>query len=191
MPVRRDSTRPDPMIGVRVADRYRIEHVHERGGTSVIYAATHEAQQREVAIKMLDEESSADPQAVERFMLEAHTASSLSHGHVVGVSDFGQLPSGRPYLVMPMIMGKDLATLISEQGPLSAKRVAALLAGVASALDSMHAKGLVHRDIKSENLMYVRADDGTETALVLDFGIAATGRAGLRRTGAAGRVLDR
>jgi serine/threonine-protein kinase len=167
------ATPVDPLIGARIADRYRIVRVHGRGGMSIVYAATYEAQQREVAIKVLDEDSSNDPLAIERFMHEARTASSLSHGHVVGVSDFGRLPNGRPYLVMPMIQGKDLATLISEEGPMPASRVAALLAGVASALDSMHEQGLIHRDIKSENLMFVRGDDGTETVLVLDFGIAA------------------
>jgi serine/threonine-protein kinase len=140
---------------------------------SIVYAAIYEAQQREVAVKVLDLDSANDPDAIARFDHEARTASSLSHGHVVGVSDFGRLPDGRPYLVMPLIMGQDLATVISEHGPMPAARVAALLAGVASALDAMHAQGLVHRDIKSENIMYVRADNGTESALVLDFGIAA------------------
>jgi serine/threonine protein kinase len=166
-------SRRDPLIGTRIGGRYRIDRIHAHGGMSVVYAATYEAQQREVAIKVIDEAFSSDPKAVERFMHEARTASSVSHGHVVGVSDFGRLPNGRPYLVMPMIMGKDLATLVAEHGPLPATRVAGLLSGVASALDWMHAQGLVHRDIKSENIMYVRGDNGTESALVLDFGIAA------------------
>jgi serine/threonine-protein kinase len=163
----------DPLLGARIAERYRIDRIHARGGMSVVYAATYEAQQREVAVKVIDDAHASDPQAIERFEHEARTASSVSHGHVVGVSDFGRLPDGRPYLVMPMIIGHDLATLVAEQGTMSATRVAALLTGVASALDSMHGQGLVHRDIKSENIMYVRADNGAESALVLDFGIAA------------------
>jgi serine/threonine-protein kinase len=165
--------RRDPLIGMQIGGRYRIHRIHAQGGMSVVYAATYEAQQREVAIKVIDEAFASDPKAVERFMHEARTASSVSHGHVVGVSDFGRLPNGRPYLVMPMITGKDFATLVAEHGPLPATRVAGLLSGVASALDWMHAQRLVHRDIKSENIMYVRGDDGTESALVLDFGIAA------------------
>lgn len=167
-------TSTDPLIGTRIADRYRIDRVHARGGMSIVYAASYESQQREVAIKVLDEASASDADAIQRFEHEAKTASSLSHGHVVGVSDSGRLPDGRPYLVMPLIMGQDLATVVSEQGPMPAARVAALLSGVASALDAMHAQGLVHRDIKSENIMYVRADNGAESALVLDFGIAAS-----------------
>ncbi len=164
---------PDPLIGTRINDRYLVERVHVRGGMSVIYAALHEQQQREVAIKVLDEAFVDDFDAVERFIHEARLASSLSHGHVVGVSDSGSLPDGRPYLVMPMIAGTDLATQLGEEGPMTPQRVAVLLEGVASALDALHAEGLVHRDIKSENLMYIRGDDGKETALLLDFGIAA------------------
>ena len=151
---------------------------------SVVYAAVHEQQQREVAIKVLDEAIASDPGAIERFMHEARTASSISHGHVVGVSDFGRLPDGRPYLVMPMLAGTDMATLLSQEGPQSPRRVAALLAGVASALDAMHEHGFVHRDIKSENLMHIRGEDGTETVLVLDFGISAA------RHGEGGALLD-
>jgi serine/threonine protein kinase len=163
----------DRLLGALIGGRYRVERVHIRGGMSVVYAATHEQQQRAVAVKVLDEANAGNPQAVARFVHEARIASSLSHGHVVGVSDYGRLPDGRPYLVMPMIAGTDLATLLAQEGPQSPQRVAALLAGAASALDAMHGSGLVHRDIKSENLMHVRGDDGTETVLVVDFGIAA------------------
>jgi serine/threonine protein kinase len=167
------STR-DPLIGLQLGGRYVIERVHGRGGTSTVYAGVHEELQSEVAIKVLDHESAADPLAVERFELEARLGSSLAHGNVVGVSDFGRLPDGRPFLVMPMIAGIDMATLLAQEGPQHPRRVAKLLQGVASALGLMHEQGLVHRDIKSENLMHVVHEDGTETALVLDFGIAAS-----------------
>jgi eukaryotic-like serine/threonine-protein kinase len=170
----------DALIGTRVDDRYVIARLHSRGGMSVVYAALHEQQQREVAIKVLDEAIASDAEAVERFMYEARTASSLSHGHIVGVSDFGRLPDGRPYLVMPLLAGTDMATLLAQEGPQPPQRVAALLAGVGSALDAMHAMGFVHRDIKSENLMHIRGEDGTETVLVLDLGIAAVRQHGRR-----------
>jgi serine/threonine-protein kinase len=163
----------DPLIGQLIGGRYRIDRIHAHGGMSVVYAATYEAQQREVALKVIDDAYSSDPKAIDRFMREARTASGISHGHVVGVTDYGILTNGRPYLVMPLITGQDLATVVAEQGPLPAQRVVSLLSGVASALDWMHAQGLVHRDVKSENIMHVRGDDGTESALVLDFGIAA------------------
>lgn len=160
----------DPLIGTRICG-YRIERVHGHGGTSVVYAAVHERHQRVVAIKVLGEASATDADAVARFELEARMGSWLAHANMVGVSDFGRLPDGRPFLVMQMVPGEDMATVLALEGPLPPRRVAALLAGVASALDFMHERGFVHRDIKSENLMHVVRDDGSETALVFDFGI--------------------
>ena len=169
-----DPTRPtDPLIGAHIEGRYIVERIQGRGGTSVVYAGIHEELQREVAIKVLDEASAADPEALERFVFEARMGSSIAHGNVVGVSDFGHLPDGRPFLVMPMIAGTDMATMLAQEGPQHPRRVAALLKGVAAALGLMHARGIVHRDIKSENLMHVAHEDGTETSLVLDFGITA------------------
>jgi serine/threonine-protein kinase len=145
----------------------------------VVYAALYEQQQREVAIKVLDQASARHPVAVERFLREAATVSSLDHGHIVGVSDFGRLADGRPFLVMPRVPGRDLTGLLTQEGVLSPRRAAALLEGVASALDAVHAAGLVHRDLKPENLMHVCDDAGHETALLLDFGIAVSSAATL------------
>jgi serine/threonine protein kinase len=163
----------DPLIGLRIDRRYVVRSVLGRGGMGVVYEGVHLELGRPVAIKVLSPAWRSDPDAVERFLREARTASSLSHGNIVDVSDLGRLPDGRPYLVMPKIEGKDLAVVMSESGPLPAKRVAELLGGVASALDLIHAKGYVHRDIKPENLMYVVREDGSETVMLLDFGIAA------------------
>ncbi|HMI93404.1 MAG TPA: protein kinase, partial [Polyangiales bacterium] len=137
-----------------------------------MYSAVHEDLRRDVAVKVLDKSWASDRTAIERFLQEARTASGLSHGNIVDVLDLGRLPDGRPYLVMPLIVGFDLATVLAEEGPQHPKRVASLLGGVASALDLIHAKGLVHHDIKPENLMQVRREDGSETVVVLDFGIA-------------------
>jgi len=162
----------DPLLGARIDGRYRIRAVHGRGGMGVVYSAVHEDLRRDVAVKVLDKSWASDRTAIERFLQEARTASGLSHGNIVDVLDLGRLPDGRPYLVMPLIVGSDLATVLAEEGPQHPKRVASLLSGVASGLDLIHAKGLVHHDIKPENLMQVRREDGSETVLVLDFGIA-------------------
>ena len=162
----------DPLLGARIDGRYRIRAVHGRGGMGVVYSAVHEDLRRDVAVKVLDKSWATDRTAIERFLQEARTASGLSHGNIVDVLDLGRLPDGRPYLVMPLIIGSDLATVLAEEGPQHPKRVASLLGGVASALDLIHAKGLVHHDIKPENLMRVRREDGSETVVVLDFGIA-------------------
>ena len=162
----------DPLIGTRIDGRYTIRSILGYGGMGVVYEGVHDELGRPVAIKVLNTAWASDRTAVERFLREARTASSFSHGNIVDVSDLGRLADGRPYLVMPRITGIDLSTLLGEIGPQPAKRVADLLAGVASALDLIHAKGYVHRDIKPENLMYIVREDGSETVMLLDFGIA-------------------
>src|ERR1700712_115076 len=167
------SAAEDALIGSRIDGRYTLHSVLGQGGMGVVYEGVHDELGRPVAIKVLNAAWATDRTAVERFLREARTASSFSHSNIVDVSDLGRLADGRPYLVMPKISGIDMATLLAENGPQPAKRVAALLSGVASALDLVHSKGFVHRDIKPENLMYVVRDDGSETVMLLDFGIAA------------------
>jgi serine/threonine protein kinase len=168
-----DSAEIDPLIDTRIDGRYTVRCVLGAGGMGVVYEGVHDDLGRSVAIKVLNAAWASDRTAVERFLREARTASSFSHGNIVDVTDLGRLPDGRPYLVMPRIVGVDLATLLAETGPQPAKRVGSLLSGVAAALDLVHARGFVHRDIKPENMMYVVREDGSETLMLLDFGIAA------------------
>src|SRR3954471_12400839 len=168
-----DGITEDPLIGVRIEGRYRVQRVHSRGGTSVIYSAMYDERQREVAVKVLDASSAADADAVQRFEIEARMGIALAHDNMVSVSDFGRLADGRPFLVMPMITGMDMAKLLAHQGTEPPRRVASLLKGVPSALDLLHRRGCMHRDVKSENLMHVVHPDGGETAIVLDFGLAS------------------
>ncbi len=162
----------DPLVGSRIDGRYLVLGLLGRGGMGVVYDGLHEQLGRPVAIKVLGV-GTTDPAAIERFLREARTASSLTHGNIVDVTDLGELPDGRPYLVMPKMNGQDLLTLLREHGPQSPARVVALLRGAASALDVIHAKGFVHRDVKPENLMHVVHDDGSESVRLLDFGIVA------------------
>jgi serine/threonine protein kinase len=161
----------DPLIGATIDGRYLVHGVLGRGGMGVVYDGVHEQLGRPVAIKVLGAGIASDPIAVARFLREARTASRLTHGNIVDVSDLGQLPDGRPYLVMAKMIGIDLGNLLATQGPQTPARTVELLRGAAAALDLIHAKGFVHRDVKPENLMHVVREDGSEAVLLLDFGI--------------------
>jgi serine/threonine protein kinase len=179
----------DPLIGTRIDERYLVQGVIGRGGMGVVYEGVHEQLGRPVAIKVLGAGIAGDPVAVQRFLREARTASQLTHGNIVDVSDLGQLPDGRPYLVMARMHGTDLAKLLQTEGPQTPKRTAELLRGAAAALDLIHAKGYVHRDVKPENLMHIVREDGSEATLLLDFGIVGLASSAAARLTAEGSVF--
>ena len=179
----------DPLIGTRIDGRYLVQGVLGRGGMGVVYDGVHEQLGRNVAIKVLGAGIAGDPTAVKRFLREARTASQLTHGNIVDVSDLGQLPDGRPYLVMAKMQGVDLATMLERLGPQTPQRTAELLRGAAAALDLIHAKGYVHRDVKPENLMHVVREDGSEAVLLLDFGIVGLVSSSAARLTAEGSVF--
>lgn len=161
----------DPLVGTRIDGRYIVIGVLGRGGMGVVYDGMHEQLGRAVAIKVLGPGVAGDANAVQRFLREARIASQLTHGNIVEVSDLGTLPDGRPYLVMAKLAGTDLSKILELHGPQSPGRTVELLRGAAAALDLVHAKGFVHRDVKPENLMHVVREDGSEAVLLLDFGI--------------------
>ena len=144
-----------------------------------VFKAHDTAIDRDVAIKVLPTDLANEPGYRERFRREAHTAARLTEPHIIPIYDFGEI-DGRLYLVMPIIDGIDVSTLLKRDGPMSPSRAVRVIEQVAAALDTAHAHGLVHRDVKPSNaLMTAR-----EFVYLIDFGIAHDAAATtLTRTG--------
>ncbi|MGN6236096.1 protein kinase domain-containing protein [Dyella sp.] len=162
----------------RTIDRYRIEGVLGRGAMAVVYAGYDPQIEREVAIKCLHAGVAADAGYRRRFLVEARAAGHLTHPHIVTLFDVGETGDGQPYLAMERLPGDTLASRVAREGLPPLPVVLELAMQMASALDYAHANGVVHHDIKPENIMLA---DGWRQAKIADFGIAE--RRGTRPVG--------
>jgi serine/threonine-protein kinase len=136
-----------------------------------VYRGTHVLMEKTVAIKVLRSALAADEKIVARFSREARAASRISHPNALSVTDFGEDDSGHVFLVMEFLSGRTLKNLIRDEGPLPLPRVVDITRQIADALNAAHAQGVVHRDLKSDNIMLLDTMIG-DHAKVLDFGIA-------------------
>src|SRR4051794_9225645 len=170
------------VIGTRLSGRYRIEDEIGSGGMSTVYRAFDETLEREVAIKLMHSDISSDPAALERFRREARTVAQLSHPHVVMVIDAGE-DNGHPYIVFEHVSGETLKARIRHEGPLPIGEAVAYAIEIGRALQAAHERGLVHRDVKPQNVLI----DEEGRAKVTDFGIAL--RLEAEGLTAAGRVV--
>src|SRR5713226_8094152 len=146
-------TTVDPLIGETLAGKYRIEERLSVGGMGAVYRGTHILMDKKVAIKVLRPSLAADEKIVARFSREARAASRISHPHALSVTDFGEAESGTVFLVMEYLDGRTLKDIIRQEGPMPLARVVEIIKQVGSALDAAHAQGVVHRDLKSDNIM--------------------------------------
>ncbi|MCC6830237.1 MAG: serine/threonine protein kinase [Thermoleophilia bacterium] len=153
------------MIG-RILEGYRIESELGRGGQAVVYRATQLALQRQVALKIVSHQLSADPSFLERFKREGIAAANLDHPHVIPVYEAGEA-DGLAFLSMKFVDGPSLDGVIRSGQGLSAQRAMSILRQVAEALDYAHGTGLVHRDIKPANILLGPGDH----AYLSDFGL--------------------
>jgi serine/threonine-protein kinase len=159
------------LVGRSLEGRYRILERIARGGMSTVYAAVDERLDRLVAVKVMSSALSADPAFSDRFAREARAAARLTHLNVVSVYDQGseQAPDGHHvFLVMELVEGRTLRELLRERGRLSPAEAISIMEPVLSALAAAHRAGLVHRDVKPENILL--SDDGV--VKVADFGLA-------------------
>jgi serine/threonine-protein kinase len=153
--------------------RYRLEGQLGHGGMATVYLARDSELDRPVAVKVLAENLAGDESFRRRFLREARLAARLSHPNVVSVYDAGEEAGGRPYIVMEHVEGKTLAEVLHERGRLPAEEAVTLALQACSGLEHAHAAGLVHRDVKPQNLL-LRSDG---TLKVADFGIARAAEA--------------
>lgn len=161
----------DPLLGQTLAEKYLIEELIKRGGMGSVYRGKHILMDKTVAIKVLRPSLAVDDAVVARFSREAKAASRISHPHAVNVTDFGEAENGVVFLVMEYLDGRTLKEIIRSEGPMALPRVVEIVRQVAGALDAAHSQGVVHRDLKSDNIMLSQTA-GADWAKVLDFGIA-------------------
>ena len=164
----------DDLVGHTLAGKYRVEELLSKGGMGAVYRATHVLMEKTLAVKVLHPALAADEKIVARFTREAKAASRLSHPHALNVTDFGEDENGRVFLVMEYIRGRTLKEVVRSEGPMPLARVLTITRQVCGALEAAHAQGVVHRDLKSDNIMLeeVGGAGGEDWAKVLDFGIA-------------------
>jgi serine/threonine-protein kinase len=151
-----------------IAGRYELEERVGTGGMSAVYRAHDRLLERKVAIKILHARLGEDDEYVERFRREARAVAQLAHPHIVTVIDRGEEDDGRQYIVFEYVEGDDLKQLVSRTGPLPIDQVVDLGAEIASGLAYAHERGIVHRDVKPQNVLL----NGDGRAKVTDFGIA-------------------
>ena len=155
------------LVGMCLNDRYRLEAQIGSGGMSTVYRAFDTTLERQVAVKLMHREIASDSDQLERFRREARSVAQLSHPHIVGVIDAGE-EDGRPYIVFEYVEGETLKERIRRMGRLPIDEAIAYAIEIARALGAAHARQIVHRDIKPQNVLV----DGEGSAKVTDFGIA-------------------
>jgi serine/threonine protein kinase len=155
-----------------VGNRYRLTEVRGGGGMAKVYRAVDLTLEREVAVKLINPELRAEPEFDARFQREARIASQLSDPHIVVVHDFGLDPVHGPFLVMEYLVGQSLRERLRAQGPLPYKATVQLAGQLLLALIHAHEKGVVHRDIKPDNVFLLNQSGVRLHVRVLDFGIA-------------------
>jgi serine/threonine-protein kinase len=161
-----------PLLGKIVDQRYHVLQHIGSGGMADVYEVEHVALGRRLAMKVLRQTRTTNPQLARRFAREARAASRLESEHVVSINDYGMLPEGLPYFVMELLRGQNLRNLLRTVQRLPATRAVNIAIDVCLGLHVAHAAGLVHRDLKPENLWLASGDDGRELCVLLDFGVA-------------------
>jgi len=176
------------LAGTTLDNKYVLESVLAEGGMAILYRAHHKAMDREVAIKVIHGALLANPSAIERFQRECLLAAKLSHPNIVSVYDVGFIRENEPYLVMELIKGESLAQKIMKQGPASFSVASKILMQTCLGLEEAHSVGIIHRDLKADNIILQNNIQRPDWVKIVDFGIAHLSQHSKRLT-RAGKVL--
>ncbi len=162
----------DPLIGCVLGGAFKIQRAIGEGATARVYEASHvRLGKKRFAVKVLHAFYGTEPTVLARFQREAEAAAAIAHPGVVDVYDINRTPDGRFYIVTELLEGRDLATLLEERGKLDVPFAVRIVRQVCRALGAAHARGVVHRDMKPENV-FVSGDERDPRVKVLDFGIS-------------------
>jgi serine/threonine-protein kinase len=165
--------------GAFVAGKYRLDALIGEGGMGSVWSATHTGLNQAVAIKFVSREFVRSADALRRFDAEAKAAAQLRSRHVVQVFDTGTLEDGTPYIAMELLHGESLQARVHRGGPVPIGEAVDILAQCCKALGRAHQAGIIHRDIKPDNIFLAQStDDDTALAKILDFGVAKMGASG-------------
>jgi len=180
-----ESTEQDPLLGAVLADTYHIVRLIGEGGMGRVYEARHtRLANKRLAVKLLHDEMARQPEILTRFEREAEAASTIAHPNVVEVLDVHHLEDGRPYIICEYLEGEELGALLDRVEKLPTETAIRIVRQICRALVAAHERGIVHRDMKPENVFLV-GDPRAPRAKVIDFGISKLddGSAKLTRTG--------
>jgi len=160
------------LVGSVLDGRYRLDALLGEGGMGAVYRAHHLAMDRKVAVKLLKPHLSTDDNAVQRFLREARSTMKVDSEHAVTVFDFGVTPQSDYYMVLEYLDGRTVQRELDVDGPFAPARVVHIAKQALQALGAAHERGLIHRDIKPDNILLMRVGDDPDYAKVLDFGVA-------------------
>ena len=167
-----ESSGTDPRIGTLAAGKYRVLRLIGRGGMGSVYEAQNVAIGKRVALKFLRTPAGADASVRARFHREARAVSAVESAHIVQIFDTGETEAGEPFLVMELLQGEDLATRLRRLGRMSVPVAVSIAAQALRGLRRAHAAGVVHRDLKPQNVFLVDGDDGKTHVKIVDFGLS-------------------
>ncbi len=158
-------------VGRVIAQRYRVESLIGVGGMGAVFAVKHLVLGKTFALKVLHSHYTRDADVIARFMREARAASQTGHPHIIDVLDVGTNEQGDVYFVMELLEGQNLDEAVKREGPLAVRRAVHIARQVCQALSAAHAAGIIHRDLKSENIILTPRGKDPDFVKVLDFGI--------------------